>query len=624
MHYYLLFIYILLSSFQFCLSQNMEQAFGLRFSSGFRDMAYCRFFVDSTQIIDDGFYPSQIKFVNEKENPLPNWVHLKKDGCFFYWSRTVVLPADARKSVCTVTLNCKSEVDSLRFVVIALGKEDNELHTDSVIIPPTARWTDYSLAFHEKGVRAVQILVRYKGDVDASENRSVYLNQIKVSVGNQELNNLPISSLVQSKDVQLDPKAIIPLSLENDASLLGIQDWKDKKIIALGEEISGIRDLREVQIQLMKYLITSENCKLILLELPEDVCVRWNLYLQGTYPGMSEDQLIEEVKSCLHSPTVFFEFLKWVRQYNAKAAVPVRIIGTNDMNDLAFDGQVSISLEDYLLKLSTTRKDSAYYVHASYRNEFPQIKKYIQRSELSKTLNTQDFQYLLFLMDEQIHAHAMSGKGNKEKESDADKVKRIKRILDIYLSPSEKAVLLAPSERIDKRYPIRDAHYFESDLLGSHLRRQYGKRYHAVSIQIGDRTCVADTVVSDSVSVAYYEKLGIPWFFPVTRRSPFPFSFEWAGMDSGNPYFYYPSGQLLEGVLGMEFGYYNVFRYAHIPSHFDALIFIREAKATRDLETYPQRTPLIRSLVNLSQHHGKLYKVLEYKDREQSWQSGTD
>lgn len=120
MHYYLLFIYILLSSFQFCLSQNMEQAFGLRFSSGFRDMAYCRFFVDSTQIIDDGFYPSQIKFVNEKENPLPNWVHLKKDGCFFYWSRTVVLPADARKSVCTVTLNCKSEVDSLRFVVIAL------------------------------------------------------------------------------------------------------------------------------------------------------------------------------------------------------------------------------------------------------------------------------------------------------------------------------------------------------------------------------------------------------------------------------------------------------------------------------------------------------------------------
>lgn len=79
MHYYLLFIYTLLFPFQLCISQSVEQAWDLRFSNlRFRDAAYCHCFTDSAQVTDDGFYPSQIKFVDEKENPLPNWVHLKK------------------------------------------------------------------------------------------------------------------------------------------------------------------------------------------------------------------------------------------------------------------------------------------------------------------------------------------------------------------------------------------------------------------------------------------------------------------------------------------------------------------------------------------------------------------
>lgn len=102
MRHCLLFLYVLSIPFQFGLSQSIEQAWDLSFSPlGFRDIAYCRSSIDSTQIMDDGSYPIQIKFNKEKV-----WSDLrfsKENGCFFDWSRTVVLPVGAGKNVCTVT-----------------------------------------------------------------------------------------------------------------------------------------------------------------------------------------------------------------------------------------------------------------------------------------------------------------------------------------------------------------------------------------------------------------------------------------------------------------------------------------------------------------------------------------
>ena len=290
----LLFVYVLSLSFLPGFSQTIEQAYGLWFQSvhGFRSpLPFNAFSIDTTQVTNEGFHPLRFGFSNVGWDTL--LFRPPKEGRLLYWSKTVVLPVNAGKKECSITLNCKSDVDSLRFVAIALDKEDNDLYTDSVIIHPATQWTDYSLKFRKKEVRAVKITIRYNGNSEANKGLYIYLNRIIICVGNQVLNDLPISSLVCS-DIRLNPQAIIPLSFENDASLSNIHDWKDRKVIALGDVISGIRDLREVQIQFMKHLIVSENCKLIFLELPGDVCVRWNLYLQGE--DMYENQLIEELK----------------------------------------------------------------------------------------------------------------------------------------------------------------------------------------------------------------------------------------------------------------------------------------------------------------------------------------
>ena len=198
MRHYLLFICILFFPFQFCLSQSLEEALNLRFSpKEISQKLRCRASIDSTQTMNDGSHPTRLMFYKTKELSSTSPVKISKDsfekmsvqdmdeGLYpgvrsFYWSKMIVLPTNGTKKVCTATLNCKSEVDSLRFDVIAFDKKEKELYTDSVLISPTTQWTDYPLAFSRDGVHSIRIIVRYKGNENANVDKSVYLNRINI------------------------------------------------------------------------------------------------------------------------------------------------------------------------------------------------------------------------------------------------------------------------------------------------------------------------------------------------------------------------------------------------------------------------------------------------------------
>lgn len=579
-------------------AQTIEQAYGLRFSKQpyffNNDLSY-RFTIDSTQVANDGFYSLRIRYNNvlTLKSTWGDKVFTGKHSktCRLSWSRTVVLPEHVeKKEYCTVTLNYKSELEGFRLFVTAKDKKENTLYADSAILSSSDQWTSRSFTFCNPEARAVNIFIcNDKGCNDANEGLSIYLNKISIRLGNQELNNLPMDSLISRNDTSLKPEAIIPLSLQDDASLNKIRDWKDKKIIALGESMDGIQDLREAQIQFMKHLITSENCKLIFLQLPQSMCIRWNLYLQGKRTDVYEDKLKEEVEKLMYSSAVFFEFLKWIRQYNVKAIDPVRIIGTtNDTGPF-----ITFFMADYLLNFSTNRQDSLYYLKTltANLNKYADLKKYISQSQLSKTLNKKDLQYLLSLIEdiENISKRPWSTtRFGVVDESVLDKAKRIERVIDIYLSPAEKAVIIAPSGQITKHFPISDLETrfssIKTDSLGSYLYQRYGKQYYAMSFQIGERTGLMDLEFSANA------RNSVIW------KYLFPFAFEKAAMDTGIPYFYfssnqlpdgiyYPFTQLPDGILGLNMYtrfFLDPFCYCDVASHFDALVFIREARAPYD------------------------------------------
>ncbi len=622
---YLVLFCFFIFIFPFCAAQTIEEAFNLRFlERGFSDLTYCRSYIDSTQQTTDGFHPIKIEFYNKKEetyqavrkldkataaeNAWNSLLPPKEEGCSFLWSKTVILPDYAGDEVCIFTLQCKTEIDSVIFIVRAFDRHDNPLSSDSVLIRTTNQWMDHSLSFQKKQVRAAQISIRYHGEVDANEGLGVYLSRVKMTVGNQEINDFPVSSLVHNEKVRLHPNTMIPLLHESDKSLAAVTEWSDKKIIGLGEQIEGLQDIQEIQIELMKHLITSENCKLILLPLPEDFCVRWNLFLQGKQGESFEIELLEELEACVNHPELYQDFLKWLQLYNAQTDVPVRIVGIYTFDE-GFRNRRNIYMTDYLLQLSTRREDSIYFAHAMYRHEYPQVKEYILDSDLSSSLLDQDFKYLLFLMEELIQVHTFYEGKRVEREKTADRAKRIEQVVTIYLPGTEKGVFLAPSRDINKRLPVCDRFSFETDPLGSYLLQQYGSDYHAVSIQVGERIFSADTLATEGVAKSRSIRRGYTWMKSGKLNPPLPFTFEAAGIECGVPYFYYSTSQLPEGIVGFR-RYYD-FHFCTISSHFDGLIFLKEAKGTHDFIGFYSR-----SLWELYKNKGlhldqliKLYKI---------------
>jgi erythromycin esterase-like protein len=235
-------------------------------------------------------------------------------------------------------------------------------------------------------------------------------------------------------------------------------------------------------------------------------------------------------------------------------------------------------IADYLLKLSTSRQDSTYYLHAINRHQYQEVKEYILKSGIPAFLEKRDLKYLLFLLDEMAHAHSMAD-SDYGAERDSNMAKRVEQIIESYLSPTEKAVVLAHSHHINKDISITD-YVSDNYRAGYYLHEKYDKQYYTITFQVGEGSHRQDSTLAGSYIV------------DAPLKSPFPFAFEQAGLNTDKSYFYYSSNQLPSGVLGLNMIFRESrnkepFLFCNIPLHFDALVFIRQGNASQHIEKSP-------------------------------------
>ena len=265
------------------------------------------------------------------------------------------------------------------------------------------------------------------------------------------------------------------------------------------------------------------------------------------------------------------DLLEWIKRYNTVNNDTIRVLGIGDFST-AFPLR---QMGNYLFKLSTTRQDSVYFQRAvtqpivkaqPINSSFSEIADYIlNKSKIPSLLDEKDLKYLLFLVQKELPSAYLYPTGmyspekerEREKEREMDMAKRVEKVIDIYLSQGEKAVLLADFRRVNRGEPIRDIRDFENfRRLGYYLNEKYKEQYHAVIFHHGKS-------------------------YPAEPY--FPFSFDQAGMNTGSTFFYYPANQLPTGILGLTVEVFidgsNLsripFRFCHVPSHFDALVFTR-------------------------------------------------
>jgi erythromycin esterase-like protein len=195
-------------------------------------------------------------------------------------------------------------------------------------------------------------------------------------------------------------------------------------------------------------------------------------------------------------------------------------------------------------------------------------------------LGEKDLAYLLFLLDEMTHISSPISEKDYKAERNVNMAMRVEQIISLFLSSTEKAIIVAHSQHVNKGVSVRDndANHYP---MGYYLQQKYKKQYYALTIQAGIGSHRQDSLYTYGKNIV--EPL----------QAPFPFAFEQAALNTGSEYFYYVADQLPEAVLGLHLigrpgREKKSFQYCSISSHFDALVFIRQSSASVICEEYPR------------------------------------
>jgi erythromycin esterase-like protein len=483
----------------------------------------------------------------------------------FKLAKTIFLPSHKKKDNCTVSLNCKTELDSLQLMVMAFDKKENLIFSDSLYINKNDQWADYPITFPLAEAKAIKIKINYSytGYSDSIRKREILLNQIKIKIDNQLINHYPVSS-ISGIDKYKNNKSLIPLSPTDETTLSKIKDWKDRKIIALGEFSHGSQDIENAGYQFIKYLIVSENCKAIVIERAFDMCLRWDLYVQGILSESFEEDLLEELKKSFCNYNTHLDFIKWLREYNRSTNNPVHLFGADDNASDPF------FLTDHFLKLSSTKEDSLFYWQTIADKEYANLMKHIGRDSALRTiLGDNGIDYLRFVVNQFQDGLVDNYDANQR---DVNMANRVDKIAQLYPHPQDKIVLYEHSGHIEKGIlPLVDNHGFPA---GYYLHEKYKQKYFSIAFQAGEGTYSQDSLLIGGVKV---EPL----------RSPPDYAFERFGLNTGLEYFYISSNKLPENMLALSLYPRRMwnsspFRFCFIPLHFDAIVFIRNSHELSD------------------------------------------
>jgi len=368
----------------------------------------------------------------------------------------------------------------------------------------------------------------------------------------------------------------------------------EKKIIGLGESLHGSKTVAQSQIQIAKYLIENQQCRLILFEMSMYDFLNYNLFIQGKFDDNKINDIINELSISLYDPTTLVNFLLWLREYNLKNENKVVVGGLLDIN---YDRLMN-PLFDYLY---------AYYDEYTASTIYPVLKdvydyhllaalqKVNNSDRLKEIMGETEYTDLLYALNMILKAlYDENLQINNDKSYQENQKLALNALFardysmwlvaDRYisrLSESEKAVIIAHDGHINKKTTLFP--YFYS--MGSFLRDKYMENYAPIGIYVG-----GGSITSGNISDSIYTVIQL--------EHPVAGSIEEKCSKVHMPYFYY-SSELLDkhNLYYRDIGwfyspYHRIYNYGQIREKIDGFIFIDQSEASEtqinDSEIYPR------------------------------------
>ncbi len=484
----------------------------------------------------------------------------------FRLSREITLLKSTKHPI-RLRLKAKNNSNSnLVFSVAGFDKSQQLILSKEKSLRRTEEWSTIELEIGSVGLKAIEIEIRYEGNTDLQQE--IYLAEIELNnergdfqkfvlvPPKKSLPDLNISHAVQIRDRQT-------FTVDN---LPGITN--ELQIIGLGECSHGSLSITEQRFEVLKQFIQQRKCSFVLLELPFDDTMLYDLFVQGDINDTTlvKDYLDNKIFAAASS---YFRLFEWIRNFNLQSKRKVHLVGLDN----------SISLPSYALM--------DIFSNLLPPNQTEVLLKEVGQGNLLKVHTFLSNSKTLFegLGNEtyDLFVHVLGNNSlSKPNENfyfnrDVDMFKRVSNLYSQFYKSDELWVVLAHSKHLQKNDLFRKGEYINT--LGSLLHKTKSERYYAIDFSFGTGSFVQDSCSRNAVTID-----------SISELSPNSFSFNALKI----PYerFLYPTSQIKDNIfLSLSIGRYSFkranFEFTSFKKNFDAIFFIRKSVAFRDFVRYP-------------------------------------
>ena len=271
-----------------------------------------------------------------------------------------------------ITLTCKGEnLKQADLIVTGYDEFENIVSIDTLNAlsrNKTASWQTFKkgfplentvflrLAVVTEGVDSTYHQFNYGfsynayGHIDSTCTQNFLMNKIEIFLDGTPIDKFPLDE--RFKPLSINPSDIVPLSFKNERFYTGIPELKTKRIIAIGESCHGSETMSKTVVQLIKYQVINNNCKLIVIEQTGEEMLLFNRFIQGD-KAINLKNIFNPDTYVLLSITQLNDLCLWLKDYNATTDDKVWLLGM-DYRWNVFERKIAIA--DYLLTINRDLK----------------------------------------------------------------------------------------------------------------------------------------------------------------------------------------------------------------------------------------------------------------------------
>jgi erythromycin esterase len=418
-------------------------------------------------------------------------------SCLF---QTILLPKSGNKI--EVSIQSKSLLlQSAWLRVNTFDKNKNFIKSDSIPITNENIWKRSKLILNSnKEISVIDVEIWAREPFKYQRKRvKIWLDDMQILVDGVDLLKFDNPKFSFSESEKKEIQNPNQLTSELTISMNVLKTLGNSKIFGFGESTHGCREIEKSVFENIKLLISKKKCRLVLLELPIDIGIRLNQYVQE---GRIDENVIEIVSESTFDTDQLSSFLDWIKNFNISAQEKVAIFGID-----RYVGGTQRHINNFLInkELKSNAVDSLLFLLNSHKHQSIPFRFGLNNArELTTQLQKQNYlsilQYLKNRTDSMctnIVPYKNSGDWN-DAYRDCILWQNTKFAIENFSSKNSTVAIYAHLSHLNKKIPI-----FLNNVksLGQYISDDYGKDYYLFGMLCGEGTISVKSILNAKYSV---------------------------------------------------------------------------------------------------------------------------